>query len=89
MLDKSRASLFRISGVSAVGLGQRLSPVLFTTSCIECQYTSADFADFLASPSPLHKCLKEVLDAPRRRHRIVPDLASEGAFPARHRRGSQ
>jgi hypothetical protein len=42
--------------LSRVGLGQHLSPALFSTTLyLISHHTSADLTDFLASPSTLHK----------------------------------
>jgi hypothetical protein len=35
------------------------------------RHTSTDFADFLASPSPLHKCIQRKVDDPGRLARFV------------------
>jgi hypothetical protein len=35
---------------------------------------------FLASQSPLHKCIKEILDARRRQYCIVTNLRTEGTL---------
>ncbi len=37
-------------------------------------HTSTDFADFLAGPSPLHKCIQRKVHAKRRRRLLITDL---------------
>jgi hypothetical protein len=50
--------------LSTVGLGKHLSPALFSTGLylFNSQHTFPDFADFLASPSPLQKCVHGKFD---------------------------
>jgi hypothetical protein len=49
--------------LSRVGLGQHLSPALFSTTLyLISHHTSADLTDFLASPSTLHKRIQGKAD---------------------------